>query len=224
MIVAGLPRHHLVDQPARGLKIEREDLRFQKRGLDILTFAGDFTLEERDQNAKRGEETRRHIGDRGAGANGPLSRQAGDRHQPAHALRDLIEARALAIRPVLPVSRDAGIDDARIDRAQFLVADFQAMLHVGPEILDHHIGRLRHAQERVAAGFRFQVECDAALVAMQVLEIAGMARAADRVAGLEPLRGLDLDHVGAPIRELAHAGRPRTHAGKIENGETGERL
>ena len=53
---------------------------------------------------------------------------------------------------------------------------------------------------------------------------AGMARAADRGAGLEPLRGLDLDHVGAPIRELANASRPRTHAGKIENGETGERL
>ena len=83
---------------------------------------------------------------------------------------------------------------------------------------------LGHAQQDGAAGLRFQIERDAALVAMQVLEIAGMARAADRIAGLEPLRRLDLDDVGAPVRELAHAGRARAHARQIENGEAGERL
>jgi hypothetical protein len=36
------------------------------------------------------------VGDRDADAHRPLARQAGDRHQPAHALRDLVEARPVA--------------------------------------------------------------------------------------------------------------------------------
>ena len=50
------------------------------------------------------------VGDRDADAHRALARQAGDRHQPAHALRDLVEARPLAIRPVLAEARDAGVD------------------------------------------------------------------------------------------------------------------
>ena len=38
------------------------------------------------------------VGDRGAGAHRSLARQPGHRHQAAHALRDLVEARAVAVR------------------------------------------------------------------------------------------------------------------------------
>jgi hypothetical protein len=33
---------------------------------------------------------------------------------------------------------------------------------------------------------------------------------------------IDLDDIGAPIRELPHAGRPGTDAGEIEHGEAGQ--
>ena len=56
MIVAGLLRHHAVDQIARGLKIEHENLRLQQRGLDRLTLAGFVALDQRDQNAERREQ------------------------------------------------------------------------------------------------------------------------------------------------------------------------
>ena len=129
--------------------------------------------------------------------------------------RDFVEARPLAVGAGLSISGDARVNDARIDRTQILVADLEPRLHVGSEILDHHVGLLRQPKECLAPLLRLQVERDAALVAMQVLEIARMARAADRIARLEPFRRFDLDHVGAPVRELAHAGRARAYAREI---------
>ena len=53
----------------------------------------------------------------------PFAGSAGDRHQPAHALRDLIEAGALVIGAILAEAGDAAIDDARVDLAQALIVD-----------------------------------------------------------------------------------------------------
>jgi hypothetical protein len=35
-------------------------------------------------------------------------------------------------------------------------------------------------------------------------------------------QGIDLDDIGAPVRELAHAGRPGTDPGEVEHGEAGQ--
>ena len=80
-------------------------------------------------------------------AHRPLSRQAGDRHQPAHALGDLVHARPRRVRPALPEPRDAAIDDARIDRRDRVVIDLQPVLHVGTVVLHDHIGLLRQSHE-----------------------------------------------------------------------------
>ncbi len=165
----------------------------------------------------RGEQSGAEIGDRNADADRPLPRQAGDRHQPAHALRDLIEARPIGIRPVLAEAGNAGIDDARIDLGERLVVDAEPLLHVGPEILDHDVGLLDHALEGGEAFGRLQIERHAALVAMQVLKVAALARPAHRL--FDAGRRLDLDDIGAPVGELAHAGRARAHAGEIEHRE-----
>jgi len=67
---------------------------------------------------------------------GPLPGAPSDRHQSAHALRDLIEAGALVIGAVLAETGDAAIDDARVDLAHALIVDAELGLDVGPEILD----------------------------------------------------------------------------------------
>ena len=223
MIVAGLTGHILVDQPARGLEVEHENLRGEQRGLDILSLAGLFAFEQRHHDTECCKQSGRHVGDRRACAHRSLPRQAGDRHQPAHALRDLVEARPFLVGAVLAIGRDAGIDDARIDGLQVRIIDPQPPFHVGAEILDHHIGLLREPQQQRAPGLVLEVDGDAALVAVQILEIAAVAGAANRVAALQPLRRFDLDDIGAPIGELARAGRPRTHPRQIEHGEMIER-
>ena len=51
-----------------------------------------------------------------------------------------------------------------------------------------------------------------------------LARAARALALFQMRRRLDLDDVGAPIGELAHAGRAGAHAGQIEHGKAGKGL
>src|SRR5213078_4035733 len=80
------------------------------------------------------------VRNRNADPHRSLPRQAGDRHQPAHPLRDLIDARTLGVGAILSEARDAAIDDTRIDLRYRRVVDAEPVLHVGTVVLDHHIG------------------------------------------------------------------------------------
>ena len=51
-----------------------------------------------------------------------------------------------------------------------------------------------------------------------------MARSARLLAGGVLQQRIDLDDIGAPIRELAHASRPGADPGEVEHGEAGEGL
>ena len=106
--------------------------------------------------------------------------------------------------------------------ASVLVVDAEALLHVGAEILHHHVGLLHHAFEGGDPFGRFQVQRHAALVAMQVLEVRTLAGPTHLF--FEAGRRLDLDDIGAPVGKLAHAGRPRPHAGQVEHCEARKSL
>src|SRR5262249_51146630 len=89
------------------------------------------------------------------------------------------------------------------------------------EILDHDIGLLSQLEEDLLPLGGFQIERQTALVAVQVLEIGTVAAAAGGVGMLT--RGLDLDHIGAPISELAHRGRAGAMGSQIDDLEAVER-
>ena len=72
MIVAGLLGHLALDQPARRLEIEHEDLGLEQRGLDLLALAGRLALQERDQDAHGAEQPGGQVGDRDADPHRPL--------------------------------------------------------------------------------------------------------------------------------------------------------
>jgi hypothetical protein len=62
---------------------------------------------------------------------------------------------------------------------------------------------------------QLEVERHRALVAVQVLHVGAVARAAHALVRIDPGRRLDLDDVGAEVGELAHAGRSRAHARQV---------
>ena len=160
MVVAGLSRHLMRDCPARRLEVQHRDLRAQQGTGDPLALARLLSFQKRNQNAHRGENTGGQIGDGDAHPHRPLAGQSGDRHQPAHALRDLIEPRTIAVRPVLAETRDAGIDDAFVDFLQRLIIDAEAEFHVRTVILHHDVGLFRQAGCRISnpsGAFKFSV-------------------------------------------------------------------
>ena len=173
------------------------------------------------------EERAADVGNRHAGLGRRLAGMAGDAHHPGHRLRDQIEARALRPRPGLAEARDAGIDQARIDRGQRRVIDAEPLGDAGAVILDQDVGGLDQAVEHLACRLALQIEREAALVAVQVEEaeaVIALELEAHGAAGLVAAVGrLDLDHVGAHVAQQHGAERPGHHLADVEHPHAGER-
>ena len=65
-----------------------------------------------------------------ARAHRAVIRLAGNRHQPAHALRYLIEPRALDIRATLAEARNAGENDFLVHLIQRFIINAKTELHI----------------------------------------------------------------------------------------------
>ena len=124
-----------------------------------LAFARNFTLKQRRQNTQRGVQARAHVGHRQARAHRARARQARHRHQPTHALHDLVKAGAASQRAVLPKARNAGQNNPRVNGRQRLVVNAEFGFYVGAPIFNEHIGGFHQLhQHGTRAGF-FQIQC-----------------------------------------------------------------
>ena len=96
---------------------------------------------------------------------------AGDGHEPAHALSDLVNAWSSGVGPVLTETRKRAVDDARVDCCDRGVVDTESMFDVGAHVLDDHVGSCRELHEQRKALGCLQIDRDGSFVAMQVLEV-----------------------------------------------------
>ena len=208
MEVAFLLGHLAVHREARGLEVELVEHRLEQRGVDPLALAGVLALQQREQDALAEEHAGRGVGDRDAHAHRPAPGLTGHRHQAAQALHDLIDAGSIGVGAVLAEAGDAGQDDARVDATQPFVAEAEALLDGGAEVLHHHVAARHQPVEHGAAARALQVDAEAALVAVQVL-LVGTVTAAERAALAAFRRLLDADDVGAPVGQQAHGRRGR---------------
>src|SRR5215472_5914381 len=190
--------------------------------MDPLPLPARLALDQGHQDPLGEQQPGAEIVDRDADSHRPLTRQPGDRHQTAHALGDLVDSRPLGVGPTLAKPGDAAIDDARVDRLDRLVIDAEPVFDLRAEILDDDVSLFRQLEEDRFALLRLQVQGQAALVAMQVLEIEAIAAGAGDIAS-RLTRWLDLDHIGAPIGELTNRRRTGTGMTQIEDGKAGER-
>src|ERR1700730_12114007 len=112
------------------------------RHLQPPALAGARAVEERADDAGRHQHA-------GAGVAGGRARLAGlavalpgDAHRAARSLRDRIERQALLVRTAVAEALDLGINDARIDRADDIVAEPEPFDRTGREVLGEDIGLL----------------------------------------------------------------------------------
>ncbi len=100
-----------------------------------------------------------------------------------------------------------------------VITNAQPRFDIRAVIFDDDIRGRNQLLENVDAFRRFQIERHRPLVAVQILHIEAMTRSTNDIRRVGAGRHLDLDHVGAKIREKTHTGWARTYAGKIENAE-----
>ena len=114
----------------------------------------------------------------------------------------------ITIRAALAKAADAHHHQARMHRAQLLVADAPFFQRARPEIFDHDIEFGHQTLDHFAPFWAAQIECDELLVAqdargIQRFSVDMFSHRAHRVA----FGRFDLDHFGAEVRQQPAAER-----------------
>ena len=145
----------------------------------------------------------------------PRTGLRGSRRQRADTLNEIVISRLAGIGSVVAVADQADIDEPRVDLAHVVVAELEPAHRRQPGVVDEHIGALAQPQQRRARRGLFEVEDDAALVAVELKihrahpgVVAGAALA-HQIA----LRRLDLDDVGAIVGQNLRGVGPQHHRG-----------
>ncbi len=123
------------------------------------------------------------------------------------------------------MARHGHVDDARIDGANVVVAEPQTVHDVGTIVFKDDVADGAELQEDVAAGVPGEVEREAVLIAVVVVEVrrpvvpVGLrARDQPKAAELVPLSwGFDLDDLGAVIAEHACAERSGPNGREVDD-------
>ena len=208
---------------------ERRD--FALREIEEAAFAGAARLHDGGDHHAGGEQRDDLVGivHVHAGDARLLALVAGERGNARGGVERAAERDVHALGAGVALAGDRGEHEARIDRAQVLVAEARAIEHAAAEILDHHVALLRQFADHPLAFGCLEVEGKAALVAVgeaelrravpPVVLVVGLA---DDAEGIEVGARFDLDHVGAEIGEH----RRRVGAGRqqpeVEHADAGE--
>ena len=127
-VVERVPRadrlRHLAGREVAGEGVLQDrDLAVEHADVDHLAFAAALALVQRGQDADRRVQAGGDVALRDAGPHRRPARLAGDAHDAAHALDDDVERRPVAVGPRLAEAGGRGVDEARVARAERLVAD-----------------------------------------------------------------------------------------------------
>jgi hypothetical protein len=190
-----------------GVVGEQRHDRVEHGDFDVLPFAGALAGEERARDPVGRIDARVDVRHRRGGFDRRAVLFSGMRHDAPGRLDDEIHAGVLRHRPALAEGGDRAVDEARIDCAQVVVAEALAVHHAGAEVLDEHVRVAHQAADQLDTGRLADVDTDAALVAVQPLEVepADLRRQAPGAIGVADAVAapglLDLDDVRAHVAE-----------------------
>ena len=114
------------------------------------------------------------------------------------------------------------IHQPRIQRVHRVPAEAQPIHRAGSEILDQRVGVAHHVLGDRQSRGRFQVDADAALVAVEIDEETG-GETMQPARAVAVRRRFHADHVGAEIGQHHAAGRAHDGVGEFEDREVLER-
>ena len=135
-----------------------------------------------------------------------------------------VVAGAVAKRSILTITADAAEHQPRIHLTEHLEADAETVHHPRPEALNNNIGGGREAEKRLTPQRILEVDRQRALVAVERMEHGRVLVDERRHPAHVVAAGgvLDLDDIGAEIREQQRAERPRKQPGQVEDSNVVE--
>ena len=199
------------------------------RDIDFLPHAVALPRQQRGHNAV-GEHGAAHlVGHAARNAERRHIRLARGVHNARARQAQVVERGRAALRPVGAVAGGAGVNEARVARAQAGVIQAQPRGHALAEVLHEDIGALCQLQHHLAGLGLLQIQRDGLLVAVVGLEIpVEVARMGRAARGGQPAPGvsgaalLNLDHLGAQVAEHGRADRALLPDGPVEDADAVE--
>ena len=128
------------------------------------------------------------------------------RHPPCEALNEIVVARLRSARPGRAEPREGAADDPWVDDSERRIVQAEATRKIAAQIRKDHVGPRHEVGEDRPAGVATKIEGDAQLPSVEGLEEQAVLallegrHVASHVTSTR--RILDLDHLGAEIREL----------------------
>ena len=211
--------------PARDRELQhvlahQEHVVLEQRRLHFHAAAGDAALDQRAERGDRGEHAAHDVVDAGAGAQ-RIAGPSGHVREAAHHLHDLVERRAVVVGPGQE-SLVAHVDEPRVRLRQRRVVEAVLDHRARLEVLDDDVGARRDPPRDGRAVGMMQVGRDALLVAVEHREEAGAG--AEQPPRALAVDRLDLDDLGAHVREDHAARRAHDHVRELDDAQAGERL
>src|SRR5207249_6180638 len=132
-------------------------------------------------------------------------------HEPALPMHDDVEGGPVGVRSVESPAGDRDVDKAWIRLEERCRGKPQVVHRPGPEVLDDDVGPVGEPAEDRAALFAFEVDREASFVAIESREVPAFAGGVrlEKPREVAGRRMLDLDDIGAEVRELHPAVRTR---------------
>ena len=145
-------------------------------------------------------------------------RPTGHAHDAAHSLADDVVAGEVLIRPGVPETGYARINDVGVEFLYFCIADPQIVHCSGSEIFQDDIGVFRQIEKNLPAPRVFQIKNQALLVAVEVHEIGALGADKRRVLPriITGPRHFDLDDFSSHVPQQQRAERSGQYSCQIQ--------
>ncbi len=198
----------------------------QQRGIDDLALAGLVAMVERDEGAEREHHRRLHLSD--AGVDRRLTRLDQRRHHAGASRRELVVGGKVAIGPLGPEARAAGVDDVRPELAEAPVVPALLLQLPEREVGQEDVRAPHQLPQDLATRRIAEIHRQALLVAMgQLVERVPALGRVHPVAIVIDLAGVGEihhpDHRRPEVAEQRAGQRAKELAGEIQDHDAFER-